>query len=105
MQSSGGDVAATHSLSPSGFIREGQKSQPCRDDGLRVTAAMSQQEASRLGALGPRRACCCCLGRGRVAAAGEEGAGRGGFNYAAFHSRDPGCPTAASLPLAGAGLF
>lgn len=30
MQSSGGDVAATHSLSPSGFIREGQKSQPCR---------------------------------------------------------------------------
>lgn len=77
MQSSGGDVAATHSLSPSGFIREGQKSQPCRDDGLRVTAAMSQQEASRLGALGPRRACCCCLGRGRVAAAGEEGVGGG----------------------------
>lgn len=74
MQSSGGDVAATHSLSPSGFIREGQKSQPCRDDGLRVTAAMSQQEASRLGALGPRRACCCCLGRGRVAA----GKGAGG---------------------------
>lgn len=75
MQGSAGDVAATHSLSPSGFIREGQKSQPCRDDGLRVTAAMSQQEASRLGALGPRRSCCCCLGWGRVAAAVAAGWG------------------------------
>lgn len=34
---------------------------------------MSQQEASRLGALGPRRACCCCLGLGRVAAGEREG--------------------------------
>lgn len=27
------DIAVTHNLSPSGFIREGQKSQSCRNDG------------------------------------------------------------------------
>lgn len=56
-----------------GKVRSHSRAVPCRDDGLRVTAAMSQQEASRLGALGPRRASCCCLGLGRVAAGEREG--------------------------------